>query len=181
MPCVTYKYSLAQYNQYIKSQAEILFNRLHRLSTGRPIDPINENQAMKRYVLLLPVFFILSAHAQVKDGNKTRQVEQLIHLKQAVTRKIDSLQVQLPELASHMENTRKKIEQLKKETSGNDRPDADTKEQLSKLSGELAAAITLADNLRKKFDTRLDALDKALNLQQDLEDKISALLKESNR
>lgn len=136
---------------------------------------------MKRYVLLLPLFCMLSAHAQVKDYNKTRQVEQLIHLKQAVTRKIDSLQVQLPELAAYMENTRKKIEQLKKETNGHDRPDADTKEQLSKLNSELAAATSLAENLRKKFDTRLEALDKALNLQQDLEDKISALLKESNR
>lgn len=136
---------------------------------------------MKVYLMLLPLICVLSANAQMKDGNKTRQIEQLTQLKQTVIRKIDSLQAQLPELASNMENTRKKIDQLKKESSNQDRPDAETKEQLSKLSAELAAANSLAENLRKKFDTRITALDKALNLQKDLEDKIAALLKESNR
>ena len=136
---------------------------------------------MKRYLLLLPLFCVLSAQSQVKDYNKTRQVEQLLQLKQTVARKIDSLQVQLPALANSMENTRKKIDQLKKETSSPDKPDTESKEQLSKLSAELAAASNLAESLRKKFDTRMGALDKALNLEKDLEDKIAALLKESNR
>ena len=56
-----------------------------------------------------------STRAQVKDYNKTRQVEQLEQLKQTVSRKIDSLQTQLPELATSIENTRKKIDLLKKE------------------------------------------------------------------
>ena len=135
---------------------------------------------MKRYLMLLPLVCVLAVHAQVKD-NKTRQVEQLVHLKENVTRKIDSLQVQLPELASHLETTRKKIEQLKKESGNQDKPDTETKEANSRLNSELAAASTLAENLRKKFDTRLEALDKALMLQKDLEDKISALVKESNK
>ena len=136
---------------------------------------------MKRYLLLLPLLCVLSAQAQVKDYNKTRQVEQLLQLKQTVTRKIDSLQVQLPELVNSMENTRKKIDQLKKVTNNPETPDTESKEQLSKLSAELAAASNLAESLRKKFDTRMGALDKALNLQKDLEDKIAALLKESNK
>jgi len=136
---------------------------------------------MKRYLMLLPLFCVLSAQSQVKDYNKTRQVEQLLQLKQTIARKIDSLQVQLPVLANSMENTRKKIDQLKKETSSPDKPDTESKEQLSKLSAELAAASSLAESLRKKFDTRMGALDKALNLEKDLEDKIAALLKESNR
>ena len=136
---------------------------------------------MKRYLMLLPLICVLSAQAQVKDCNRTRQVEQLMQLKQSVTRKIDTLQLHLPELASNMENTRKKIDLLKKETHTQDRPDTETKEQASKLSAELAAASNLAESLRKKFDARMDELDKALNLQKDLEDKITALLKESNR
>jgi len=136
---------------------------------------------MKRYLMLLPLLSVLAVQAQVKDYNKTRQVEQLLHLKENVTRRIDSLQVQLPELAANLENTRKKIDQLKKESGSQDKPDAEGKEQISRLNNELAAASTLADNLRKKFDTRLEALDKALNLQKDLEEKIAALVKESNK
>ncbi|HTL08713.1 MAG TPA: hypothetical protein VL307_10665 [Chitinophagaceae bacterium] len=136
---------------------------------------------MKRYLMLLPLLSVLAVQAQVKDYNKTRQVEQLLHLKENVTRKIDSLQVQLPELAANLDFTRKKIDQLKKESGNQDRPDADNKEQQSRLSNELAAASSLAENLRKKFDTRLEALDKALMLQKDLEEKIAALVKESNK
>ena len=137
---------------------------------------------MKFYLLLLPLFFVLSVHAQVKDCSKTGQVEQLQQLKQTISRKIDSLQVQLPELAATIVNTRKKIDQLKKETDIQDKADLESKkEKLSKLSTELATATNLAESLRKKFDTRLAALDKALNLQKDLEDKITALVKESNR
>jgi len=136
---------------------------------------------MKRYLLLFPLFCVMSAHAQVKDCNKTRQIEQLAHLKETVARKIDSLQAQLPELAASLENTRIKIDQLKKESNNQDKPDADTKEQLSKLSVQLASAKNLAETLRKKFDTRLEELDKSLTLQKDLEDKITALQKESNR
>ncbi|MEO6314057.1 MAG: hypothetical protein ABIU63_12415 [Chitinophagaceae bacterium] len=136
---------------------------------------------MKRYLLLLPLFCALAVHAQVKDYRKTRQVEQLQQLKESVARKIDSLQVQLPELAVNLETTRKKIDQLKKESNGQDRPDIDSRDEYSKRSSELASATSLADLLRKKFDTRVEALDKALNLQKDLEEKIAALVKESNR
>ena len=137
---------------------------------------------MKFYLLLLPLFCVLSVHAQVKDCSKTGQVEQLQQLKQTISRKIDSLQVQLPELAATIVNTRKKIDQLKKETDIQDKADLESKkEKLSKLSTELATTTNLAESLRKKFDTRLAALDKALNLQKDLEDKITALVKESNR
>jgi uncharacterized coiled-coil protein SlyX len=135
---------------------------------------------MKFYLLPLLFFCAHAGHAQVKDYNKTSQVEQLQQLKQTVNRKIDSLQVQLPELAASMENTRKKIDLLKKESNTQDKPDIESKEQLSKLSLELISATNLAESLRKKFDRRLVELDKTLNLQKDLEDKINALVKESN-
>ena len=135
---------------------------------------------MKFYLLLLAVLCANAGQAQVKGYNKSRQVEQLQQLRETITRTIDSLQLQLPELATSMENTRKKIDQLKKETSNHDRPDTESKEQLSKLSVQLTTAKTLAESLRKKFDSRLAALDKALNLQRDLEDKITALAKEAN-
>jgi predicted nucleic acid-binding Zn-ribbon protein len=137
---------------------------------------------MKFYLLLLPLFCVLSVHAQVKDCNKTRQVEQLQQLNQTISRKIDSLQVQLPELAATIVSTSKKIDQLKKEANNRDKPDVESKkEELSKLSIELTTATNLAESLRKKFDTRLAALDKALDLQKDLKDKITALVKEGNR
>jgi len=144
---------------------------------------INENQAMKQILLLLFVFCVQVGYSQAKDYNKTGQVEQLQQLKQTIARKIDSLQVQLPELAACIENTRKKIDQLKKETRNQDKPDTDSKEQIAKLSAELNNAISLSESLRKKFDNRLAALDKALNLEKDLEDKINALVlvKENNR
>jgi uncharacterized coiled-coil protein SlyX len=135
---------------------------------------------MKFYLLPLLFFCAHIGHAQVKDYNKTSQVEQLQQLKQTVNRKIDSLQVQLPELAASMENTRKKIDLLKKESNTQDKPDIESKEQLSKLSLELISATNLAESLRKKFDRRLVELDKTLNLQKDLEDKINALAKEGN-
>ncbi|MEO5681809.1 MAG: hypothetical protein ABIQ88_04160 [Chitinophagaceae bacterium] len=136
---------------------------------------------MKFYLSLwLLICIHTSGQAQVKNYNKTKQVEQLQQLQQTVTRQIDSLQVQLPELAVSMENTRKKIDYLRKEKNNQDRPDTESKEQLSKLSVELITATNLADSLRKKFDMRLTELDKALNFQKDLEDKISALQKETN-
>jgi len=119
-------------------------------------------------------------YAQGKDNNKTKQVQQLQQMKQSVSRKIDSLQVQLPELASNLEITRKKIEELKKETSNQDRPDIESKEQLTRLYQELNEANNLAETLKKKFETRTVALDKAHNLQKDLEEKISLLAKDNN-
>jgi len=135
---------------------------------------------MKLFLLLLSIFFLHTGYSQTKDYNKTGQVEQLQQLKQTIARKIDTLQTQLPELAADLENTRKKIEHLKKETN-QDKPDTDSKEQMSKRSVELNSAINLSECLRKKFETRLVALDKALNFQKDLEDKINALLRENNR
>jgi len=135
---------------------------------------------MKFYLLPLLLFCVHAGHTQVKDYNKTGQVEQLQQLKETVNRKIDSLQVQLPELAASMENTRKKIDLLKKESNNQDKPDIESKEQLSKLSLELISATNLAEILRKKFDRQLAELDKTLNLQKDLEDKINALVKEGN-
>ena len=135
---------------------------------------------MKLLLLLLFIFFVQIGYSQTKDYNKTGQVEQLQQLKQTIARKIDTLQIQLPELAADIENTRKKIEHLKKETN-QDKPDTDSKDLLSKRSAELNNAINLSESLRKKFDTRLAALDKALNFQKDLEDKINALLRENNR
>ncbi len=136
---------------------------------------------MKLYLLLLALLCVhTAAYTQGKDNNKTRQVEQLQQLRQTVSRKIDSLQAQLPELALNIEITRKKIDQLKKETDNQDRPDAESKEQLQKLAVELTNATNLAESLKKKFETRSAALDKALILQKDLEGKISALAKEAN-
>ena len=135
---------------------------------------------MKFYLLPLLLFCVHAGYTQVKNYNKTGQVEQLQQLKETVNRKIDSLQVQLPELAASMENTRKKIDLLKKESNNQDKPDIESKEQLSKLSLELISATNLAEILRKKFDRQLAELDKTLNLQKDLEDKINALVKEGN-
>jgi TolA-binding protein len=139
-----------------------------------------------KYTLAIALLLAVSAAGaqgrdyQVKDDHKTRQIEQLQQLKQVINRKIDSLQVQLPQLASCMEDNRKKIEQLKKETAGSHRQPT-AADQGTKLSFALATAANQADSLRKTFDIRINALDKTLMLQKDLEDKISALIKESNR
>ena len=135
---------------------------------------------MKLSLLLLLVFCAQTGFAQVKDYNKNRQVEQLQQLKQTVSRKIDSLQIQLLEQAARIEDTRKKLEQLKKECNKLAKPDPDSKEQTAKLSIKFSATNNLADSLQKTFDMRLNTLDKTLNLQKDLEEKINALVKESN-
>lgn len=118
---------------------------------------------------------------QVKDNSRSKQVEQLQQLKQTIDRSVDTLQVQLPQLAVQLQNSRKKIEQLKKESSIHQKAEPGSKEQTSKLSYELACAINQGDSLRKKFDMQLNTLDKSLTLQKDLEDKISTLIKENNR
>jgi septal ring factor EnvC (AmiA/AmiB activator) len=131
-------------------------------------------------LLLLPLFcIVLHTQAQQgKDYNKTRQIEQLQQLRLAVTVKIDSLQSQLQDYASTIAGVRKKIDQLTKERNN---PEKQSNEQASKLSLELQATSNQADYLQKKFDARLLELDKAINLQRDLEDKIIALERESNR
>ena len=91
------------------------------------------------------------------------------------------MQAQLPQLAASLENTRKKIEQLKRENEAQTRPELGSKDQFSAGAYELITATNQADSLRRKFDRRLNILDQTLNLQKDLEDKINALLKESNR
>ena len=118
---------------------------------------------------------------QVKDDHKTRQIEQLQQLKQVIKTRIDSLQVQLPQLANCMEDNRKKIEQLKREAGSERKPEMAVAHQGTKVSYALATAANQGDSLRKTFDTRIQALDKTLMLQKDLEDKINALIKENNR
>lgn len=141
---------------------------------------------MKFFLLLLLCSGSGITHAQlkafqVKDNHKTRQIEQLQQLRQTVSRKADSLQAQLPQLTSSLEEARRKIDQLKKECNTSNRAEQGTKEQFSSLTYELISTTNLADSLRKQFDLRLNLLDQTLTLQKDLEDKINALIKESNR
>lgn len=141
---------------------------------------------MKFFLLLLLCCGMHTAQAQVKeyrakDNNKTRQVEQLQQLRETVSRKIDSLQAQLPQLASSLENTRKKIDQLKKDSNTRLKPEHAVKEQFSTIAYQLITATNQEDSLRRKFDMRLNTLDQTLILQKDLEEKINALIKESNR
>jgi predicted RNase H-like nuclease (RuvC/YqgF family) len=141
---------------------------------------------MKFFLLLLLFLGVQTLRAQVKeyhvkDNNKTKQIEQLQRLKLEIARKADTLQAQLPQLAASLENTRKKIEQLKRENEAQTRPDPGAKDQFSAIAYELITATNQADSLRKKFDLRLNVLDQTLILQKDLEYKINALLKESNR
>jgi predicted nuclease with TOPRIM domain len=135
--------------------------------------------------LLLLFAGMQTLQAQVKEyrvkDNKTRQIEQLQQLKETVARKADSLQAQLPQLAADLENTRRKIDQLKKDNSARNKPEQGAKEQFSAIAYELINASNQADSLRRKFDLRLNILDQTLTLQKDLEDKINALIKESNR
>ncbi len=130
-------------------------------------------------MLLLPCF-VHTAYAQVRDGNKTRQIEQLQQMRLAVTREIDTLHVQLTEQAGSIDELRKKLDQLKKE-SNQDKPGIASKQPSAKRTDELPAITALVNNLQKKFDQHLVALDKTINLQKDLEDKINILLRESNR
>lgn len=141
---------------------------------------------MKFFLLLLLFSAIHTGHAQLKafqskDNLKTRQIEQLQQLKETVSRKADSLQAQLPQLTSCLENTRKKIDRLKKENIARNKAELGAKEQFSALAYELIAATSQADSLRRQFDLRLNMLDQTLILQKDLEDKINALIRESNR
>ena len=136
---------------------------------------------MKLHFLLIILFFAHTAHTQVKDCNKTRQIEQLQQLKETITRKIDTLHFQLMGQADSIEGLRKKLDQLKRENNNQDKPDMASKEQASKLSQELVNMTNTACNLQKKYDMGLVALDKAVNLQKDLDDKIVLLVRESNQ
>ena len=136
---------------------------------------------MKLYSLLLLLFFVQTAHTQVRDGNKTRQIEQLQQLKQTVTRKIDTLHQQLMAQAASIEDVQKRLDKLKRESKNQDKPEIASKEQASKPSQELLTMTSLANNLQKKFDQHSEALDKAVNLQKELEDKINTLVRESNQ
>lgn len=136
---------------------------------------------MKLPLLLLMMCCVCVVHSQNRDGNKTQQIEQLQQLKQNITRKIDTLYLQLTEQATDMETTRHKLDQLKKETDNHDKPDAASKQEQSRLSQELTAMNSLVNKLQKRFDQQLLALDKAVNLQKDLQGKISALVRESNQ
>jgi hypothetical protein len=139
----------------------------------------NETHIMKVYVLLLLLFSVYNGHAQVKNNNKTRQIEQLQQLKETVTRTIDTMHLQLTSQADSIEDIHRKLNQLKRGNGNQDKPDLSTKDQASKRSLELLT--TTVNNLQKKFDQRMLALNKAVNLQQDLEDKIVTLARENNQ
>ncbi|GAC1448533.1 MAG: hypothetical protein NVSMB7_10070 [Chitinophagaceae bacterium] len=136
---------------------------------------------MKLYPLMLLLFFVYTAQAQGRHGSRTSQIEQLQQLKQTIARKIDTLHLQLMQQETSIEGIHKKLDQLKRENNNKDKPDIASKEQASKRSLELINTANLASNLQKKIDQRLVALDKAVDLQQDLEDKISALERENNQ
>ena len=133
---------------------------------------------MKFYLLPLLLFCLYNGHAQAKNDNKTRQIEQLQQLKEIVTRKIDTIHLQLIKQADSIESISKKLDQIKKENSQEKSYPA-SKGQVSKPSPDLLT-ITV-NNLQKKYEQHMLALNKAVNLQKDLEDKISTLVRQSNQ
>ena len=136
---------------------------------------------MKLFLCFLSLVFAQVAHAQIRAANKTNQVEQLQQLKQTLSHRIDTLHLQLILQLSAIDETHKKLEQLKKENSNQDKPDMVSREQRLRLQQELAAMTTTVNKLQKKYDQQLLALDKALNLQKDLEEKIVSLVRETNQ
>src|SRR4051794_13663094 len=102
---------------------------------------------MKLFLCLLSLAFVQVAHTQIRDVNKTNQVEQLQQLKQTVSHKIDTLHLQLILQLSAIDDTHKKLEQLKRESSNQDKPDMSSKEQKSKLQQELAAMTSAVNKL----------------------------------
>jgi len=136
---------------------------------------------MKLFLYLLSFMFVQIAHTQIRDVNKTSQVEQLQQLKQTVSRKIDTLHLQLTLALTAIEDIHRKLDQLKREGSNQDKPDVASKEQKSKLQQELLNTTNLANKLQKKYDQQLLALNKAVNLEKDLEEKIIALVRENNQ
>jgi uncharacterized coiled-coil DUF342 family protein len=121
-----------------------------------------------------------TAMSQSRTSNRMNQVEQLRQLKKTVTRKIDTLQLQLAEQANSLDDVYKKMDDLKKETNNQDKPDMSSRGQASKLSHELLTMTSLVSRLQKEFDQHVNALDKAFSLQKDLEDKINSLVQENN-
>ena len=136
---------------------------------------------MKLFLCFLSLVFAQVAHTQIRAANKTNQVEQLQQLKQTLSHRIDTLHLQLILQLSAIDETHKKLEQLKKENSNQDKPDMVSREQRLRLQQELAAMTTTVNKLQKKYDQQLLALDKALNLQKDLEEKIVSLVRETNQ
>jgi hypothetical protein len=136
---------------------------------------------MKLIFCLLSLLVVQMAHTQIRDINRTNQVEQLQQLKQTVSRKIDTLHLQLNAQLTAIEDLHKKLDQLKRESSNQDKPDMVSKDQKSRLQQELVSATNIANKLQKKYDQQLVTLDKAVNLEKDLEEKIIALAKENNR
>jgi chromosome segregation ATPase len=136
---------------------------------------------MKLFFCLLSLLCVQIAHTQIRDVNKTSQVEQLQQIKQTVSRKIDTLHLQLNVQLAAIADIHKKLDQLKKENSSQDKPDMVSKDQKSRLQQELNNATGLANKLQKKYDQQVIALDKAVNLEKDLEEKIIALVREDNR
>jgi hypothetical protein len=136
---------------------------------------------MKLILCLLSLLFVQIAHTQIRDVSRTNQVDQLQQLRQTVSDKIDTLRLQITVQQTAMEAAYKKLDQLKKEANNQEKPDMVSKEQKSKFQQELLNASSLANKLQKKYDQQLIALDKAVNLEKDLEDKIVALVRENNR
>ncbi len=136
---------------------------------------------MKLFLCLLSLAFVQVAHTQIRDINKRSQVEQLQQLRQSVSHRIDTLHLQLLLQLSAIDDTHKKLEQLKKDNNNQDKPDMSSKDQKSRLQQELLNMTNTANKLQKKYDQQLLALDKAVNLQKDLEEKIVFLVRETNQ
>lgn len=116
----------------------------------------------------------LLSSAQARDKNNGRQVEQLQQLRNALTRKIDSLQQTLPALAGDLALSCQKVESLKQHYQA-------VKTTTAKPAAfELQKASSQADSLRQIFDTGLRALDRNINLRKSIEEKIVTLQREGN-
>lgn len=130
---------------------------------------------MKGMLLLAGLLmWSLLCEAQARDKNNGRQVEQLQQLRNALTRKIDSLQQTLPALAGDLALSCQKVESLKQHNQSG------KTNGVKPVAFELQKASSQVDSLRQIFDTGLRALDRNINLRKSIEEKIVAIQREGN-
>lgn len=129
-------------------------------------------------IVLLTGLLVLSAvcAAQARDKNNGRQVEQLQQLHTTLSRKIDSLQQTLPQIAGDLALSCQKVESLKQHNTGMNTRLAGNKYN----SPEFIKASNHVDSLRQVFDNGLRTLDKSVNLRKSIEEKIVALQRDGN-
>ena len=138
--------------------------------------------ALRNLAFIIYLLFCCNhLHAQQRDANKTKQIEQLQHLQLTVIQKIDTLHFQMSAQAANLEDTRKRLDQIRKETNGHDKPEPEQRQLATQVSQELVSLTNEINTLQKKLTLQLKTLDKAVTLEKDLEDKIADLIRESSQ